>query len=263
MEEHYPRGEMMLLINEVLLIQLPALRSLDLGVKYHETGWPFTGAIVPLTYIRVSLPNVGILVKLMSTSPLSNTLRHLHIQAGSDVYDSSGNNPIHTVSVSMVNLHTFTLVQTYLSQLTIEWQHVEMLTSSKVMPVLRRANFALFVNINDLDRIRSATIFIDHRHVEVNFAFSLVNCRRYDEMTQLIPCGSHFHPREIAGATFVVNAWCERSKRVDHGDPYVSACFTIFLLIIWSQMSDSSGTTLSLLPDCDVIFNKFSLFAES
>lgn len=53
--------------------------------------------------------------------------------------------------------------------------------------------------MNDFGLIRSTPIFIDHRRVEVNFAFSLVNCRRYNGMTQLIPSGSHNHPREIVG----------------------------------------------------------------
>ena len=96
------------------------------------------------------------------------------------------------------------------------------------MPALRHANISLFMNINDFSRLHSAPIFIDHRHVEVNFAFSVINCSQYNKMTRFIPRGGCFHPREIAGATFVVNDWCDRSKRLDNGDPYVSNCFTIF-----------------------------------
>lgn len=264
MGDSYPKGEVMLLINDVLLVQLPALRSLDLDVNFYRTAWPFTSAIAPLAYIRISLWNMRTLVKLMSTSPLSNTLRHLHVILCDDYfYNSSDNHPIHTVSAIMLNLRTFTLVQTYFSILTVEWKLVEMLTSSKVMPVLRRANLALPVSIDYLDRIRSAPIFIDHRHVEVNFAFSLINCRRYNEMTQLIPCGSHFYPREIAGATFIVNSWYERSKRLDNGDPYVSAYFMIFLLTVCSQMNGSSETILSLTLNSDILFNKFPLSTGS
>lgn len=121
---------MVFVINDVLLVHLPSLQSLDLGGNYHGTAWPFTTTIVPLTYIRLSLPNIGILVKLMSTPPLPNTLRQLHIEVGNDTYDSSSEDVIHDLSVSMVNLHTFTLIQSFLSKLTIEWKHVEMLTSS-------------------------------------------------------------------------------------------------------------------------------------
>ena len=121
---------MVFVINDVLLVHLPSLQSLDLGGNYHGTAWPFTTTIVPLTYIRLSLPNIGILVKLMSTPPLPNTLRQLHIEVGNDTYDSSSEDVIHDLSVSMVNLHTFTLIESFLSKLTIEWKHVEMLTSS-------------------------------------------------------------------------------------------------------------------------------------
>ena len=236
MKRRYPVGDMVLIMNDILLVQLPALRCLDLGVNYHRTGWPFTTMIVPLTYIRLHLQDTETLVELMSTPPLSNTLRQLHIEMGNDRFDLSSHALISTLSIGMINLHTFTLVQKCFSVLTVEWTNVELLTSSRVMPALRRANVALFVDINDFSRISSASLFTDHRQVEVNFAFSLVNCRRYNEMTQFIPRGGCFHPREIAGVTFVVNDWCDRSKRLDNGDPYVSNCFTIFLLLSCSQM---------------------------
>ena len=231
MARRYPVGDIVPIMKNVLLVRLPALRSLDLGVNYHRTGWPITTAIVPLTYIRLHLGNLETLVELMSTPPLSDTLRQLHIEMGNAEFDSSSHALIPTLLIEMINLHTFTLVQNFFSLLTVEWKNFEMLTSSKVMPALRRANVALFVNINDFSRISSASLFTDHRQVEVNFAFSLFNCPRYNEMTRFIPHGGCFHPREIAGATFVVNDWCDRSKRLDNGDPYVSNCFIIFFLI--------------------------------
>ncbi|CAF5162746.1 unnamed protein product, partial [Rotaria sp. Silwood1] len=45
-----------------------------------------------------------------------------------------------------------------------------------VMPILQRTNVSLFININDLKRISSSSLFIDHRHVDVHFAFNLINC---------------------------------------------------------------------------------------
>ena len=236
MERRYPVGDMVPVMNDILLVQLPALRSLDLGVNYHRTGWPFTTTIVPLNYIRLHLQNIETLVELMSTPPLSNTLRQLHIEIGNDMLDLSSHALISTLLIEMINLHTFTLVQTFFSALTVEWKNFESLTSSKVMPALRRANVALFVNIDDFSRISSASLFTDHRQVEVNFAFSLVDCPQYSEMTQFIPRGGCFHLREIAGATFAVSEWCDRSKRLDNGDPYVSNCLTIFLLLSCSQM---------------------------
>ncbi len=40
-----------MLIDSILLIHLPALRSLDLGMENYGTSWPITTAIVPLTYL--------------------------------------------------------------------------------------------------------------------------------------------------------------------------------------------------------------------
>lgn len=226
----YPIGDMVMLINNILFVHLPALRSLDLGVGYYGTYWPFTTAIVPLTYLRLHLPSMQSLVKLMSTPPLSNTLRHLHVEIGNSYWNRSSRDLVPTVSIQMANLHTFTLVQTFFCTRTMEWTLFEWLTSSNVMPALQRANIAFFVNINDFNRIRSAPLFADHRHVIVNFAFSLISCPQYTEVTRFIPCGSRFYPREIVGVTFMVNTWSERSKWLATGDPYVSDSFIRFLL---------------------------------
>ena len=78
--------------------------------------------------------------------------------------------------------------------------------------------------------IRSAPLFIDHRRVEVNFAFSVINCPQYNQITQFIPCGGRFHPREIVGATFVVNEWINKLQWSANIDPYVSCHFVILVL---------------------------------
>ena len=125
------------------------------------------------------------------------------------------------ISMQMANLHTFILVQSFFfSTLRIEWALLECLTSSNVMPALKRANIAVFPNINDSNRIRSAPLFADHRHVIVIFAFNLISCSQYAEMTRFIPRGSRSHPREIVGVTFMVNTWSDRSKWLASGDPY-------------------------------------------
>lgn len=227
-ERSYPIGDMKDLIDNVVLGRLPALRSLDGGMNYFQTCWPFTHAIVPLTYIRLYLPNINSLVRLMSTPPLCETLRQLHIQTNNCVYPLSPPPSISALSIEMVNLQTFTLVQSFFYQFIIEWTHFELLTSSMVMPALRRANISLFMNINDFSRIRSAPIFNDHRRVEVNFAFSVINCPQYNEMTRFIPCGGRFYPREIVGATFVANEWIYRSEWPSSIDPYVSSHCMMF-----------------------------------
>ncbi|CAF1311500.1 unnamed protein product [Rotaria sordida] len=217
MKFEHPTGDMTPLIKNILLIHLPALRSLDLGMEYYNTRWPITTKIVPLTYIRICLPSTDILVHLMSTPPLSKTLRQLHVRLSYNCCDSlSTPNP----SIPMVNLRIFTLVQTFFSEFTIKWRFFEILISSKIMPVLQRANISLFINIDDLHRINSSSIFTDHRHVDVNFAFKIINCPQYVNITQYIPCGNQYHRREIVGATFVVNHWCDRSQWLIDGDPF-------------------------------------------
>ncbi|CAF4166576.1 unnamed protein product, partial [Rotaria magnacalcarata] len=158
----YPPGDMVVLINNLLRIQLPALQSLDLGMNYCGTTWPITTAVAPLTYLRLSLSNMDNVLCLTSTEPLSNTLRHLHITIGESSFNTHCPVSMYNLSIRMINLHTFSLVQTFFSMLTIEWAVFEILTSSSVMPVLRRANVSLFININDINRIGSSGIFTDH-----------------------------------------------------------------------------------------------------
>ncbi|CAF1004755.1 unnamed protein product [Rotaria magnacalcarata] len=216
----YPPGDMVVLINNVLRIQLPALQSLDLGMNYYGTTWPITTAVAPLTYVRLSLSNMDNALCLISTEPLSNTLRQLHITVGNSRFNTHCPVSMYNLSIRMINLHTFSLVQTFFSMLTIEWAVFEILTSSSVMPVLRRANVSLFININDINRIGSSGIFTDHRHVDVHFAFHLLNCPQYIKVTPYIPRGNRFHSREIVGATLVVNHWSDRSEWLIDSDPF-------------------------------------------
>ncbi|CAF4715359.1 unnamed protein product, partial [Rotaria socialis] len=58
--------------------------------------------------------------------------------------------------------------------------------------------------------IKDPRIVTDHRHVDVHFAFHLLNCPQYIKVTPYIPRGNRFHSREIVGATFVVNHWSDR-----------------------------------------------------
>jgi len=205
-------------------------------MSYYGTSWPITTEIVPLTYLRLVLPDMKSLIRLMSTPPLSNTLRQLHVKIGDSIFDSHYRISTSNLLIRMVNLHTFTLVQTFFSMLTIEWKLFEMMTSSNVMPVLRRANISLFININDLNRIDSSPLFTDHRHVDIHFAFNLINCPQYIKVTQYIPRGNCFRPREIISATFVVNHWSDRSQWLIDGDPFLSNSPLIFLSAFFSKL---------------------------
>ncbi|CAF1447289.1 unnamed protein product [Rotaria sp. Silwood1] len=145
------------------------------------------------------------LLRLISTEPLSNTLRQLHITIGDSYSNAHCPVSMYNLSIRMINLHTFSLVQTFFSMLTIERTDFDILTSSNVMPVLRRANVSLFININDINSISSSEIFTDHRRVDVHFAFNLLNCPQYIKIIPYMLRGNRFHSREIVGATFLVN----------------------------------------------------------
>ncbi|CAF1473915.1 unnamed protein product [Rotaria sordida] len=90
---------------------------------------------------------------------------------------------------------------------------------------------------HDLKRIGSSSIFTDHRHIDVHFAFHLINCSEFLEMTQYIPRGNCFYPREIVGATFVVNDWSYRPDRIANdnhfgrGFPY---CHHMWYTLPWT-----------------------------
>lgn len=171
------------LLNNIILIYLPALRSLDIGMNYYGTRWPITTTIVPLTYLRVYLPCMNTCIRLMSIKPLADTLHQLHVKIYNSSFNTHSHVSISNLSIQMVNLHTFTLVQDFFSEFPIEWTMFEMLTSSKVMPVLQRSNVSIFININDLNRIGLSSLFTDHRHVDVHFAFHLINCPHHVQVT--------------------------------------------------------------------------------
>ncbi|CAF1547062.1 unnamed protein product, partial [Rotaria sp. Silwood1] len=88
---------------------------------------------------------MDMLVRLMSTPPLSTTLHQLHVKVGNSDFNTCSLIPKSPLSMRMV--------------------FFEMLTSSIVMPVLRRANVSIFIDINDLNCISSSSLFTDHRHV--------------------------------------------------------------------------------------------------
>ncbi|CAF4056777.1 unnamed protein product, partial [Rotaria sordida] len=204
------------LIATILLTRLPALRSLDLGMNYYGTNWPINTAVTPLTYLRLDLPCMDTLLRLISTTPLSDTLRQLHVKIGHSRSPVS----ISNLSIRMNSLHTFSFVQTFFSTLTIEWTIFEMLTSSNVMPILRRANVSIFIDISDLNRIGSSPLFTDYRHVDVHFGINLINCPQYINVTQYIPRGNRFHPREIVSVTFLVKHVSNRLEWLTGDDPF-------------------------------------------
>ncbi|CAF3307550.1 unnamed protein product [Rotaria sp. Silwood2] len=216
----YPKGCIMKLVNNIILVHLPELRSFDLGMDYYYIDWPINTVHVPLTYLRIALSDISSLIRIMSTQPLSNTLCQLHVKIANCNYHQYFTEPISNLLIKMTNLHTLTFVDGFFALTRIEWTVFEILISSNTMPVLRRANISLFLNVNDLYCIASSSIFNDNRHVNVNFAFSFINCSEYKQMTQFIPRGNRFHPREIVGATLVVYHRHNTEEVGFDGDPF-------------------------------------------
>ncbi|CAF3172646.1 unnamed protein product [Rotaria sp. Silwood2] len=52
-----------------------------------------------------------------------------------------------------------------------EWTFVDVLTTFNVMPVLRRMNFSIVIDVNDLDQMTQSPLFNDDRHIDVHYAF--------------------------------------------------------------------------------------------
>ncbi|CAF4302409.1 unnamed protein product [Rotaria sp. Silwood2] len=50
----------------------------------YGTCWPITTAVVPLTYLRIDLPCMDTLIRLISALPLYDTLRQLHVHVDGD-----------------------------------------------------------------------------------------------------------------------------------------------------------------------------------
>lgn len=195
-----------------------------MGTDYSYPRWRRTATIVPLTYLRIHLLSLDSLIRVMSTPPLCHTLRQLHVLLGASGSETCFGKLTSKICIQMIHLHTFTFLQKCISSITIEWTDFEVLISSKVMPVLRRANVSIFLSIDSLKSLRSSSLFTDHRHVDVHFAFHLLNSSEHIQGTQYIPHGNHFHPREIVGVKLViVNGWTVRLQRPSYnGDPFVS-----------------------------------------
>ena len=130
-------------------------------------------------------------------------------------------------SLSMPSLHTFTFMKPLYYEITEEWTFIDMLTSSEVMPVLKRIHFIVAIRMSDLKRIDQSMLFNDDRNVDVHFAMLLHSNQCHAELTKRIPHGSRSHPRSIASATYLRNTsgynW---SQKLPHGF-YVSDLFEV------------------------------------
>ncbi|CAF5018562.1 unnamed protein product [Rotaria sp. Silwood1] len=196
----HPRGRLSTLVENVLP-HLSALRSLDLGqdIGLGLTNWYITTIQSPLNYLRVSMQDIPHLCHVISRETLSTTLEQLHVTMRSLHVIRENSLPKGLVLSKMINLHTFTLVQSIFSYNRIEWSTIESLTAPNVMPVLRRMNLAIFITVDDLYCINRSSLFIDDRRIDVQFVFIIDDTSLGIQLSHHVPHGSHFHPRQIVG----------------------------------------------------------------
>lgn len=203
----------MAILVENVLPHLTSLRSLDLGqdTGFGLTNWKITTVLSRLTYLRASLSDVAHLYHVMSNKALATTLEQLHVTMRNMDWGWGyrGFLPEDLELPPMLNLHTFTLVQTILSNNRINWSTIESLTAPDHMPALRRMNLAIFMTVDVLRVIKRSLLFTDDRRIDVQFAFIVDYVSPKVQLSDQVPHGSRCHPRQVVGVT-CVSSWLSR-----------------------------------------------------
>ncbi|CAF3339028.1 unnamed protein product [Rotaria sp. Silwood2] len=120
----------------------------------------------------------------------------------------------------MESLHTFTFAKSFKWHSSEEWTFVNVLTTFNVMPVLRRMNFSIVIDVNDLDQMTQSPLFNDDRHIDIHYAFVIHDNRQHCELNQYVPRGSLSHRRQIASATFISEYWPVDKTFMSHKEIY-------------------------------------------
>ena len=209
-----PRGRLHRLVENVLP-HLILLRSLDFGqdVGIGLTNWRITTVPSSLIYLRVTMFDIPHLCHLMSVKALSTTLEQLHFTWRSQRSLWRAILPDGLDLPPMMNLHTFTLVQSIYTGSRTPWWSIESLTAPNVMPVLRRMNLAIYITMDDLDHMNRSLLFTDDRRIDVQFAFIIDSDSLGVQLSHHIPHGSRFHPREVVGVTCAISWFSEKCRK--------------------------------------------------
>ncbi|CAF2835867.1 unnamed protein product [Rotaria sp. Silwood2] len=216
----YPSWNLCEFINKILNYPC-ALRSLDLGMEssFFLHHWPFKTIQIPLLYLAITLDTADVLLNIMSTEPLQHTLEQLHIKLVHKSCLQDNLDAIHLLS-EMKALHTLTFVKPFNWHSIGEWAFINLLTSSNIMPVLRRVNFSLVIDVNDLIQMRNSALFTDSRHIDVHYAFIVIDDRLHEELVNYVPCSSQSYSRQIASATFISDCWSDNQPFTTPGINY-------------------------------------------
>ncbi|CAF3361278.1 unnamed protein product [Rotaria sp. Silwood2] len=123
----------------------------------------------------------------MLTHPLRHPLQQFHVKVN-DAYTISHYDISDTEFLCRVKaLHTFTFVKPFKWHFGEEWTFLDILTSSNIMPILRRMNFSIVINADDLNQMNHSEFFTDYRHVDVHFAFIIDDNRLHSELSKYVP----------------------------------------------------------------------------
>jgi hypothetical protein len=139
----------------------------------------------------------------MITQPLSHTLQQLHITINDVASNSHPRLPYAHFWPQMKVLHTFTFVKSFNWHFSKEWTLIDTLTSSDIMPMLRRMNFCIVIDTDDLHGMHRSALFTDYRHVDVHYAFMINDNRQHIELSDYLQGHSQSHRRQIVSATFI------------------------------------------------------------
>ena len=232
-------------MKNILLRQLTALRSLDFGAEKDQyiIGWHIRVVQTPLTYLRITLAKVPVLLNLMSTRPLCNTLHQLHVTIRDMCINHTLLFNLKGISFCMTHLHTFTFIKPLYQQFFDEWDFLEELTSSRVMPMLRRAKINVTISAADLNRLNQSPLLIDHRCVDVHFALVHKNNdqMQFGDLDKWIPRGSRSHPRQIVSVAFKSISYSSVSRLP------VSSCLSLLFGKCHRRSEESESTALSFI----------------
>jgi len=159
----------------------------------------------------------------MITQPLSHTLQQLHITINDVASNSHPRLPYAHFWPQMKVLHTFTFVKSFNWHFSKEWTLIDTLTSSDIMPMLRRMNFCIVIDTDDLHGMHRSALFTDYRHVDVHYAFMINDNRQHIELSDYLQGHSQSHRRQIVSATFISECWPNNQLFKAHDLLYVSS----------------------------------------
>lgn len=205
----HPKCRLISFVENIIFRHLHSLRSLDFGPNDFNgiLSWHITHTCTRLTFLRVSLWWPFDVVRLMSTSPLPETLKYLHISVSDIVRGNLPRLPNRQQLAPMKQLRSFTFFKSFLWKFDNELAFIELLTCEDMMPMLQRVKLSISLNNHEFNRFKQCSIFNDHRCIDVHFALCFEDDDRCFDSTDLIPHGSFSYPKEVRGSALMVNYW--------------------------------------------------------